>query len=157
MYSSCVFICEYLCLCNGVSPDINTILQVHRWLCLAVQVMFHARMTPIAKASIDNSKYRKCSWLSRLHIQLPISLLLKIRLSRPQSGGQFENIEISNTASIWPYTWKDRHKWCYKTYFFRVMISSIMSQWDPKVAICIHFGEIKFCCRIIIEIANHVT
>ena len=56
MFSPCVFVCLWLCLClyHDVCPDnltmkdwchTNNILQVHCWGCLVVQVMFHALMT----------------------------------------------------------------------------------------------------------------
>ena len=56
MFSPCVFVCMWLCLClyHDVCPDdltmkdwchTNNILQVHCWGCLVVQVMFHALMT----------------------------------------------------------------------------------------------------------------
>ena len=56
MFSPCVFVCLWLCLClyHDVFPDdltmkdwchTNNILQVHCWGCLVVQVMFYALMT----------------------------------------------------------------------------------------------------------------
>ena len=56
MFSPCVFVCLFVCLClyHDVCPDdltmkdwchTNNILQVHCWGCLVVQVMFHALMT----------------------------------------------------------------------------------------------------------------
>ena len=38
-------------------------------------------------------------------------------LSQAQNGGHFENIEILNTASIWPQIRKDRPKLCQKKFF----------------------------------------
>ena len=56
MFSPCVFVTLFVCLClyHDVCPDnltmkdscqIKNILQVHCWGCLVVQVMFHALMT----------------------------------------------------------------------------------------------------------------
>ena len=56
MFSPCVFVCDFVCLClyHDVCPDdlamknwchTNNILQVHCWGYLVVQVMFHAVMT----------------------------------------------------------------------------------------------------------------
>ena len=56
MFSPCVFVCLWLCLClyhDVCLEDLtmqdwchtNNILQVHCWGCLVVQVMFHALMT----------------------------------------------------------------------------------------------------------------
>ena len=36
-----------------------------------------------------------------------------------QNGGNFENCEILNTASIWPQIWKDRPKLCQKRFLWR--------------------------------------
>ena len=38
-------------------------------------------------------------------------------LSRAQNDGHFENFDILNTATIWPQIWKDRPKFCQKTFF----------------------------------------
>ena len=56
----------------------------------------------------------------------------KKSLSRVQNGGQFENFEIFNTASIWPQIWKDRPKICQKS-IFMMMTSSMTSQGGFKV------------------------
>ena len=62
MFSPCVFVCLFVCVCvvvyvcQDVCPDdltmkglchTNNILQVHRWGCLVVQVMFRALMTSL--------------------------------------------------------------------------------------------------------------
>ena len=45
-------------------------------------------------------------------------------LSWAQNGGHFENLEILNTASIWPRIWKDRPK----NVFYMMTTSSMTSQ-----------------------------
>ena len=53
-------------------------------------------------------------------------------LSRAQNGGNFENFEILNTASIWPQLWKDRPKLCQKS-IIMMLTSSLTSQGVLKI------------------------
>ena len=141
----CLFVCVYVC--HDVCPDdltmknwchTNNILQVHCWGCLVVQVMFHALMTSFM-TSQDNKigqilkliylrqylSYSIDQKLKMSEMLMAISLVYstsgiisgKKSLPRAQNGGQFENFEIFNTASIWPPIWKDRPKLCQKKVF----------------------------------------
>ena len=62
-------------------------------------------------------------------ILLPVSLPVK-----NQNDSHFENIEISNTASIWPQIWKDY----VKIIFFMLITSSMTLQGDLEVELYIY-------------------
>ena len=72
------------------------------------------------RASIQSLKCRIYAWLSRRHIQLPMSLSAK-SFSWPQNGGHFEKIE--HTASISPQPWNDHLK--LSQIIFMVMIDYV--------------------------------
>ena len=69
--------------------------------------------------------------------------------SRPQNGGHFENVKISNTASIWHYKWKDHPKLCKKN-IFMVMTLSMTSEW-PHSSFSIFLYEWKKYIFVITE------
>ena len=141
----CLFVCLFVSLSRCLSGRFNyeglvthkQHFQVHCWGCLVVQVMSHALMTssmtspghkvdqiwkliyPVniwARASIKYSKsvnvigYISVIFNFRYHFRWK-------RLSRAQNRGHFENLEILNTASVWPQIWKDRPKLCRNKYF----------------------------------------
>ena len=153
MFSPCVFVCLWLCLCiyHDVCPDdltmkdwcnTNNILRVHCWGCLVVQVMFHALMTssmtsPGHKVGhilkvIYLRQYLSYSFNQKLKMsEMLMAFILvystsgKKSLSRAHNSGHFENFEILITASIWPQIWKDRPKLCQKSIF--MMMTSLMT------------------------------
>ena len=59
-------------------------------------------------------------------------------LSRPQNGGHFESVEISNTASIWPQICKDRPKLCPKNIFHGDDVIDDVTGW-PRIRHSIFF------------------
>ena len=60
----------------------------------------------------------------------------KKSMSRAQNGGHFENVEIFNTALIWPQIWKILPNYAKKN--FIVMTSSMTSQGGLEVFLYIH-------------------
>ena len=53
-------------------------------------------------------------------------------LSRAQNGGHFSNLEILNTASIWPQIWKDRPKSYQKSIFHDDDVIDDVTGW-PRI------------------------
>ena len=136
MFHILVCLCVCIYVCHDVCPEdltmkewchTNNILQVHCWECLVVQVMFHARMKRLMTS--QGHKLGQILKLIYLYLsqivdqKLKISeMLMAIFLAYSTSGREFKmaailNLEILNTASIWPHIWKDCPKLCQKEYF----------------------------------------
>ena len=156
----CLFVCVYVC--HDVCPDdltmkncchTNNILQVHIWGCLVAQVMFHTLMTSsitspghkvcqilksyisvniCARASINSSKYRKCSWLPSWYIQFPVSLPVEksVASSKWRPFWKFWNIKHSFNLTS---DMKRSSQIMRKKVFFMMMTSSMTSQCGLKV------------------------
>ena len=153
---ACVSVCQDVCPDDLTIEDrchTNSILQVHCWGCLFVQVMFHALMTSLM-TSQDHKvgqilkliyvcqylSYNVDQKLKMSEMLMAISLVnstsgitsVKNSSSRAINGGHFENFEILNTPSIWQQIWRDRPKLC-QNLFFKMMTSSMTSQGGLKV------------------------